>query len=44
LETQILVSGDLGYMESAKLKGIIEKIQEVERMHKALLISIESNP
>ena len=44
LETQMLLSGDLGYIESAKLKGIIEKIQEVERMLKALIKSLESNP
>jgi len=44
LETQMLLSGDLGYSESAKLKGIIEKIQEVERMLKALIKSLESNP
>jgi four helix bundle protein len=44
LETQMLLSGDLGYIEDAKLKGIIEKIQEVERMLKALTKSLESNP
>jgi len=44
LETQMLLSGDLGYIESAKLKGIIEKIQEVERMLKSLIKSLESNP
>jgi len=31
LETQMLLSGDLGYIERANLEGIIEKIQEVER-------------
>jgi four helix bundle protein len=44
LETQILLSGDLGYIERARLKGIIEKIQEVERMLKALIKSLEGNP
>lgn len=44
LETQMLLSGDLGYIESAKLEGIIEKVQEVERMLKALIKSLESNP
>jgi len=40
----MLLSGDLSYVESARLKGIIEKIQEVERMLKALIESLESNP
>ena len=44
LETQMLLSGDLGYTESSKLRGITEKIQEVERMLKALIKSLESNP
>ncbi len=35
LETQILLSGDLGYIESAVLKGIKDEIEEVERMLKA---------
>ena len=42
LETQMLLSGDLDYIESAKLKGIIEKIQEVERMFKALIKSLDN--
>ena len=44
LETQMLLSGDLGFLENAKLEGIIEKIQEVERMLKALIKSLEFNP
>jgi len=44
LETQILLSGDLGYIESARHKEIIGKIQEVERMLKALIKSLEGNP
>ncbi|MBW2581193.1 MAG: four helix bundle protein [Deltaproteobacteria bacterium] len=44
LETQMLLSGDLGYIERVKLDGVIKKIQEVERMHKALIESFESNP
>jgi four helix bundle protein len=44
LETQMLLSGDLGYIENDRLKGIIEKIQEVERMLKALIKSLETNP
>ena len=42
LETQMLLSGDLGYLESIKLKGIKEGIQEVERMLKALIKSLEN--
>ena len=37
----MLLSGDLGYIENAKLEGIMEKIQEVERMLKALIKSLE---
>ena len=44
LETQMLLSGDLSYIENAKLKGVKEKVQEVERMLKALIKSLESNP
>ena len=42
LETQMLLSGDLGYMENSGLKEIIEKIQEAERMLKALIKSLEN--
>lgn len=41
LETQILLSGDLGYIESGKLEMLKEKIREVERMLKALIKSLE---
>ena len=41
LETQILISGDLGYIESGKLEILLEGIGEVERMLKALIKSIE---
>ena len=44
LETQMLLSGELGYIEKAKLEDIIDKIQEVERMLKALIKSLESTP
>ncbi len=42
LETQVLLSGDLGYIKSEKLKGIQEAIGEVERMLKALIKSLEN--
>jgi four helix bundle protein len=41
LETQILLSGDLGYIEAGKLKILQEVIGEVERMLKALIKSLE---
>ncbi|MFH1479871.1 MAG: four helix bundle protein [Pseudomonadota bacterium] len=41
LETQILLSGDLGYIETGKLEILLEGIGEVERMLKALIKSIE---
>ena len=47
LETQILLSGDLDYINDDDLKEILEKIGEVERMLKALIRSLEnkhSNP
>ena len=47
LETQILLSGDLGYIEDNDIKELLEKIGEIERMLKALIRSLEdkhSNP
>ena len=41
LETQILLSGDLEYIKSEKLKEIQEAMGEVERMLKALIKSLE---
>jgi len=38
----LLLSGDLGYIDSAILKGIKDEIYEVERMLKALIKSLES--
>ena len=42
LETQILLSGDLGYIETSKLKKLQDEIGEVERMLKALIKSLEN--
>jgi four helix bundle protein len=42
LETQILLSGDLGYIEVGKLKKLQNEIGEVERMLKALIKSLEN--
>jgi four helix bundle protein len=44
LETQVLLSADLNYIESAEFRRLIEKIQEVERMLRALIKSLESSP
>ena len=44
LETQILLSGDLGYIEAGELKKLQNGIGEVERMLKALIKSLENKP
>jgi len=41
LETQILLSGDLGYINEEGIKKLQEEISEVERMLKALIKSLE---
>ena len=41
---QIVISGDLGYIESATLDEIKAEIQAVERMLKALIKSLENKP
>jgi four helix bundle protein len=41
LETQLLLSGDLGYIEDERLGGLKSDISEVERMLKALIKSLE---
>ncbi len=41
METQILLSGDLGYIETDKLENLQERMGEVERMLKALIKSLE---
>jgi four helix bundle protein len=40
--TQILLAGDLGYIESVKLEMLHEGVGEVERMLKALIKSLEN--
>jgi four helix bundle protein len=42
LETQILLSGDLGYIEAEQSKKLRDEIGEVERMLKALIKSLEN--
>jgi len=42
LETQVLLAGDLGYIRDEKLKRLKSDIEEVERMLKALIKSLEN--
>jgi four helix bundle protein len=44
LETQILLAGDLGFIEKGELGPIKTKILEIERMLKALIKSLENKP
>lgn len=47
LETQVMLSKDLDYMDSKPVKSILGKTNEVERMLKSLIKSLEnkhSNP
>ena len=41
LETQVLLSGDLDYIETTEKKRLLDRIGEVERMLKALIKSLE---
>jgi four helix bundle protein len=42
LETQILIAGDLGFIEKGELGTAIKDIAEIERMLKALIKSLEN--
>ena len=42
LETQLLLSGDLGYLDKETLSGLQRDISEVERMMKALIKTLET--
>jgi four helix bundle protein len=44
LETQIMLSGDLGYVSEQTLRPLLENLHEVERMLKALIKSLENKP
>jgi four helix bundle protein len=41
LETQVLLAGDLGFVDKRNLKTVKESIAEVERMLMALIKSLE---
>jgi len=43
METQIMLSGDLDYIDKPVMKRIIDDINEVERMLKALIKSLENH-
>jgi four helix bundle protein len=42
LETQLMLSADLGYLDDAIIKDISTEINEIERMLKALIKSLEN--
>ena len=42
LETQILLSGDLGFMKAESLNKLLSDLGEVERMLKALIKAVEN--
>ena len=42
LETQLLLSGDLNYVNKENLKALKDDTEEVERMLKALIKSLEN--
>ena len=44
LETQILLAGDLGFIEKGELAAVKNNIAEIERMLKALIKSLENKP
>jgi four helix bundle protein len=44
LETQVLLAGDLGFIEKGELGTIKKDIAEIERMLKALIKSLENKP
>jgi len=44
LETQLLLSGDLNYVNQENLKALKDGTGEVERMLKAMIKSLENKP
>ena len=44
LETQTMLSGDLGYVEEGRLQKLKSEMGDVERMLKALIKSLENKP
>ena len=44
LETQILLAGDLGFIEKGESSAVKNNIVEIERMLKALIKSLENKP
>ena len=44
LETQILLAGDLGFIEKGELSTAKKDIAEIERMLKALIKSLKNKP
>jgi four helix bundle protein len=44
LETQIMLSGDLGFIATENLRTLLENVGEIERMLKGLIKSLDRNP
>ncbi|HMK64178.1 MAG TPA: four helix bundle protein [Thermodesulfobacteriota bacterium] len=44
LETQIILSGDLGYIKENQLSKFLKEVGEVERMLQGLIKSLEKKP
>ena len=44
LETQILLAGDLDLIEKGELGALNKAVEEIERMLKALIKSLENKP
>jgi four helix bundle protein len=44
LETQIMLSGDLGYLNENRLSKLQKEVGEVERMLQALIKSLKNKP
>jgi len=44
LETQVLLSGDLGYLADKSLSKLQDDLGEVERLLKTLIKSLENKP
>jgi len=42
LQTQTMISGDLGYVEEGRIQVLREEIGDVERMLKAMIESLEN--
>lgn len=44
LETQIMLAGDLSYIENREFKSLLTNLSDIERMLKALIKALEKKP